>query len=118
MPFTYGLSAQLLGLGDDEDPIMIQGMIDIVWEEEDGWCLLDYKTDRILGRYENKAIGIQRLTEAYRRQIQLYCYALQQIWRTPVLQSYLYFMDVHEAIEVPEASVDEMFSSLIKGETR
>ena len=41
LPFTYAHD------GDDGDYQIIQGIADCLFEEEDGWVLLDYKTDRV-----------------------------------------------------------------------
>src|SRR5690606_22333048 len=43
VPFTY---AKEDAEGDRQ---IIQGIVDCLFEEEDGWVLLDYKTDRIFG---------------------------------------------------------------------
>ena len=31
----------------DRRKILVQGVIDCLWWEEDGWVLLDYKSDRV-----------------------------------------------------------------------
>lgn len=44
-PFVMGLTAEEAGLSKEiTDRILIQGIIDVYFEEEDGLVLLDYKT--------------------------------------------------------------------------
>ena len=45
LPFTYAYD------DDDGDYQILQGIADCLFEEQDGWVLLDYKTDRVQGRY-------------------------------------------------------------------
>ena len=46
LPFTYAHD------GGDGDYQILQGIADCLFKEKDGWVLLDYKTDRVSGRYE------------------------------------------------------------------
>lgn len=56
----------------EEDLTLIQGIIDVFWEEEDGIVLLDYKTDRVERPEE--------LVERYAAQMKLYAEALERIY--------------------------------------
>ena len=46
----------------DEKPTIVRGVIDLVFEESDGWVIVDYKTDpaeekdldRLAGKYEDQ----------------------------------------------------------------
>lgn len=72
--------------------ILVQGIIDVFFKEEDGIVLLDYKTDRVESAEE--------LILRYRRQMELYADA---IWRTqgmPVKEMYLYSFALGETILV------------------
>ena len=53
-----------------EDPVLVQGIIDVFWEEEDGIVVLDYKTDRVKTAEE--------LLARYRAQLLLYGEALER----------------------------------------
>ena len=53
-------------------PTVIRGVIDLVFEEADGWVLVDYKTDRVA---EGK---LETLVDHYSPQIRLYAKA----WET------------------------------------
>lgn len=56
------------------DLTLIQGIIDVFWEEEDGIVVLDYKTDRV-------DTGKQ-LSDRYAAQLALYGEALERIYNT------------------------------------
>jgi ATP-dependent exoDNAse (exonuclease V) beta subunit len=57
------------------DGTMVEGVVDLAFEEQDGWTVVDYKTDRELA-----AIGEAR----YRRQVALYASAIAQATGRPV----------------------------------
>lgn len=59
-------------LEDEQDLTLIQGIIDVFWEEEDGIVVLDYKTDRV-------DTGKQ-LADRYAAQLALYGEALERIY--------------------------------------
>ena len=52
-----------------EDGTLVEGVVDLAFEETQGWTIVDYKTDR-----ELRTIG----EEQYRRQVQLYASAIAQ----------------------------------------
>ena len=60
---------------EDNDTIFIQGIIDLLVEEDDGLILLDYKTDNCT-QIEAKA--------KYAMQIELYAQAASEIMRKPI----------------------------------
>ncbi len=45
LPFTYAHDDR------DGDYQILQGIADCLFKEQDGWVLLDYKTDRVRGRF-------------------------------------------------------------------
>lgn len=57
---------------DGEDLTLIQGIIDVFWEEEDGIVVLDYKTDRV--------DTAKQLSDRYAAQLALYGEALERIY--------------------------------------
>lgn len=78
----------------EEEPILIQGVIDCLIEEEDGMVLIDYKTDAIKGRFQHGFEGAKPiLAERYRVQLELYSQAISRIWKKPLKEKYLYFFD-------------------------
>ena len=69
-----------------EGDVLVQGIIDLLFQEEDGWVLLDYKTNRV--RAENEAA----LVAHYRRQLELYARAWSEIAGEKVKEKHLYFL--------------------------
>ena len=70
--------------------ILIQGIIDVFFEEEDGIVLLDYKTDHVRNKKE--------LAERYRTQMELYAQALERALFCPVKEKLLYSFCLHEIV--------------------
>ena len=77
---------------DSTEPILIQGIIDIWFEEEDGLVLLDYKTDRV----HLEEVLIKR----YQGQFLFYKKALEQLTGKKVKNSYLYSFGLKKVIEM------------------
>ncbi|WP_152392142.1 helicase-exonuclease AddAB subunit AddA [Paenibacillus guangzhouensis] len=74
----------------DGETVLIQGVIDCLYEREDGaLVLLDYKTDRIPPGEK----GLMEVAERYRFQLELYKSAIERMWRRPVDALVLYFFD-------------------------
>ena len=95
-PFVLGLSAKECGYeaADPGQQLMIQGIIDVYFEEEDGLVLLDYKTDYIPDG------GEEIFTERYGTQLALYEKALERITRRPVKECYLYSFGMRRLIRM------------------
>ncbi len=84
-PFVFALPAcRLNGDTDSEELVMIQGIIDVYFEEDDKLVLLDYKTDYIESRQES------RLIDRYKAQMDYYKMALEAITGKCVKESVLY----------------------------
>jgi ATP-dependent helicase/nuclease subunit A len=96
VPFYLSLPADQVypDWKEDEEQIFIQGVVDCVFEDSKGLVLLDFKTDSITDRYKG---GFEQarpiLEERYQIQLALYAKALEQIWKIPVEERYLYFFD-------------------------
>ncbi|WP_112180114.1 helicase-exonuclease AddAB subunit AddA [Paraliobacillus zengyii] len=80
---------------EEKERIFIQGVMDLLIPLDDGWILIDYKTDKIQGDVDEKV-----LLERYKVQMNLYSRALEEIWKKPVKAKYLYFFDKAIVIEV------------------
>ena len=78
----------------EDDVLRLQGIIDLVFEEEDGLVLVDYKTDYFRNGME------QEIKERYTVQLDLYKNTLEKIYNKKVKQSYIYLYKVEKAIEV------------------
>ena len=76
----------------EERDMILQGIIDCAFREDDGWILLDYKTDRIRDEKE--------FMDEYRPQLAWYAVALRKLTGLPVKESWLYALSVDKAMRV------------------
>ncbi|MBP5224430.1 MAG: PD-(D/E)XK nuclease family protein, partial [Lachnospiraceae bacterium] len=74
----------------DGERIMVQGIMDMYFEEDDGIVIVDYKTDRV------EDAGV--LKERYHRQLELYAAALEQITGKRVKETWIYSFALDEEI--------------------
>lgn len=84
-PFYIKLKAKEIYNTTIEDPILVQGIIDLYFvDKNDNIVLVDYKTDYV----ENKEEKI--LIEKYKKQIEIYARAIQEAIGKPVAEKYIY----------------------------
>jgi ATP-dependent helicase/nuclease subunit A len=96
IPFTLSLPAKDVypSWRGEEEFIFVQGVIDCVFEDEEGLVLIDYKTDGITDRFKGGFDQAKPILEdRYRMQIELYTKAIETIWRRKVDERYLFFFD-------------------------
>lgn len=94
-PFVMSISAsEIYENWQSKEPILVQGIIDAFWEEEDGLVLVDYKTDRIQRGQE------EVLAERYRTQLAYYARALERVRGKKVKEVYLYAFAIGKAIPI------------------
>ncbi len=92
-PFVLGVEAPEIYPDDcSGETILVQGIIDVFFEEEDGLIVLDYKTDKV------RAAG--ELTEKYHAQLDYYGQALEQLLQKPVKEKIIYSFTLREEIPV------------------
>lgn len=77
---------------DKSETIVIQGVVDCAFVENDEIVIVDYKTDR------NKTE--QQLKEQYGIQLKIYAYAMKEVLGLNVKQLYLYSFDLAKEINV------------------
>ena len=65
-----------------DQPVILNGVVDCVLEEEDGLVIIDYKTDR--------ADGMDILAERYKKQLLLYAEAMRACFEKPVKECVIY----------------------------
>jgi len=96
VPFNLVYKADSIfpGLENCDEELLLQGVIDLYFQEGEELVLVDYKTDRITS--ENRA----ELIEKYRVQIILYQNALERILGRRVKASYLYLFDSDEEVAI------------------
>ncbi|UKS30357.1 helicase-exonuclease AddAB subunit AddA [Paenibacillus sp. HWE-109] len=98
VPFSYGLPAEEVYAGIDRsttgETVLIQGVIDCLFEDELGLVLVDYKTDAVKGSSDAE------LQLRYEKQISLYSRAVEHIWKRPLSGKFLYFFDGAKLLEM------------------
>ena len=78
---------------DEADRIFLQGIIDVLFEEENGdYILLDYKTDRHISPKDART--------RYQFQMDLYCDAVETILGRPVKECYLFLLDTGREVRM------------------
>ena len=92
--FVVGIPARDMDEADSDELVLIQGIIDAWFEDEDGAVLVDYKTDRIREGEETV------LLDRYRLQLIYYRRALEQITGKTVRQAFLYSLALQKEIPV------------------
>ncbi|HEX6593625.1 MAG TPA: helicase-exonuclease AddAB subunit AddA [Bacillota bacterium] len=108
IPFSLTVSAEDVypsWASETDERVLIQGVLDCIVPKDDGWLILDYKTDSL-----NEPITgdtIKKLINRYEVQLRLYRTAIERIWKEPVKETYLYFFDKQLLVNVPfkESSV-------------
>ncbi|WP_020615647.1 helicase-exonuclease AddAB subunit AddA [Paenibacillus daejeonensis] len=77
-----------------EEPVLIQGVIDCLFEDDQGLVLVDYKTDRIvMNQWEAAA-------ERHRFQLELYAEAVGAILKKPVAECHVFFFDGGQSVRL------------------
>ncbi len=90
-PFILGLAANLVRPDfPPEETVLIQGIIDVYWEEDGELVVLDYKTDRVRQG--------QELVTRYRLQLDYYAQALARITGKPVREKLIYSFYLNEVL--------------------
>lgn len=90
-PFVYGIPATRMNQeAPDEELVLIQGIIDVYFEEEDQIVVLDYKTDRVHAAKE--------LKDRYAEQLKLYSEALEQMTGKKVKEQIVYSFALEKEI--------------------
>ena len=74
-----------------EEAVLVQGIADCIFREDDHLILLDYKTDRVKTADE--------LRQRYRSQMRFYKQALESIFGLPVTEMLLYSFALGETVE-------------------
>ena len=92
-PFVFGVNArEMYPEALAEELVLIQGIIDVYFEEDGELVVLDYKTDRVLKGEE--------LVEKYQEQLHLYGRALEQMTLKTVKEKIIYSFTLAEEIKI------------------
>ena len=92
-PFVLGLNAEeVYGENLSDEVVLVQGIIDVYFEEDGELVVLDYKTD--------KAFRAQELVDKYRAQLDYYGKALERLTGKKVKEKMIYSFALQKEIEV------------------
>ncbi len=92
--FVIGIPARDMDVGDSDELILVQGIIDAYMEEPGGLVLIDYKTDYIRPGDE------QVLIDRYQVQMNYYKRALEQITGKAVKEKIIYSLTLKKEVTV------------------
>ena len=85
----------------DEPTQILRGTIDLLYQREGAWNLIDFKTDRVPGSTSSEALrSALDPDHPYRRQVQAYMRAWTEISGEPVGQGGLWFADAGAFVEI------------------
>ena len=76
-----------------EEKVLLQGVIDCLLETDDGFTVIDFKTDRVSGNMTLKR------AEEYKPQLLAYARAVEQIFGKKVNKTVLYFLNDGQIVE-------------------
>ncbi len=99
-PFVMAVPADSVWENADHNSsVLVQGIIDVFWEEADDIVLLDYKTDRVNAP--------QELVKRYKKQLLLYAKALESNFpRKRVKEILIYSFSLETCISLKEREPD------------
>lgn len=72
--------------------LLLKGVVDLLFEEEDGWVIVDFKTDM----YADGQLGL--FSDFYRSQVQAYASELEHAFGLKVKEQGLYFLHGNEYV--------------------
>ncbi len=77
-----------------DEQVLLQGVVDCMFETADGIVIVDFKTDRVRRGYENTR------AERYRPQLEAYAKAVRMVFDKPVCACCLYFLQTGSTVIV------------------
>lgn len=78
--------------GGKAPDLLLKGVVDLLFEEEDGWVIVDFKTDM----YADGQLGL--FSDFYRPQVQAYASELERAFGLKVKEQGLYFLHGNEYV--------------------
>ncbi len=95
--FRFSLLVPACDLGcESREEILLQGVVDCWFEEEDGIVLLDFKSDKV------KEEELAKKAKEHGNQMRVYRSALTRILKKPVKETVLWFFKLNQGVTVPE----------------
>lgn len=99
VPFNLKMSTSEIGrgydtIGDNEDTLLLQGIIDCYFEDNDGLVLIDFKSDYIPNG------DVEKIKEKYKTQMEYYSLALEKITGKRVRERYLFLFSIGQGVGI------------------
>ena len=88
--FVVGIPARNMGAGDSDELVIVEGIMDVWFEENGELVLMDYKTDRV----DDEGV----LREHYSRQLDYYARALTQMTGKKIKEKWIYSLALEREI--------------------
>ena len=79
---------------DQDEEVLLQGVVDCCFEDLMGFTVVDFKSDRV------RRGGEADRAELYRGQVQVYSQALEEIFGRPVVRRVLWFFQTGRGVEL------------------
>ncbi len=95
-PFTVGIEAREVAGATAQGTIVLQGVVDLLFEEEGRMILVDYKTDWCGEGGERTG----ELVDVYTPQVELYALAVERVLGAAPAECWLVFLAGQQAVEV------------------
>lgn len=99
--FTCRIDASELNAPASAGFVILQGVLDLIFRDEHGWILVDYKTDFCGANGERVA----QLRETYTPQLQLYRVLVERTLKEPVAETWIAFLQGRQFFPVPAQDV-------------
>lgn len=93
LPFSYPMQAQLLYETDAEETVLLQGVLDACFLEENEWVIVDYKTDRV-----RTGETAEQAAQKHAEQLRLYALALESLTKQRVKELVVVLMSHRAAV--------------------
>ena len=95
LPFSFPMDAmQLYGIAAEET-VLLQGVLDACFREDDEWVIVDYKTDRI-----RPGESAEQAAERHAEQLRLYALALESLTGQRVKELYVVLLTHRASVRV------------------
>jgi ATP-dependent helicase/nuclease subunit A len=94
VPFALEVGREELGLTEGPERVLLHGAIDLAFEEEDGWVLIDYKSDTVTPE------NLEGLVAFYSPQVSLYRRYWEKLTGRPA-KAALFFLEGSREIWLP-----------------
>ncbi|RIK68491.1 MAG: helicase-exonuclease AddAB subunit AddA [Planctomycetota bacterium] len=77
---------------DEQDLMLVRGIVDCLFDSGEGWEILDYKTDRVSG------VQLEDRAALYRGQLSIYAHAVEQTRGQAVVRTHLAFLAARQVV--------------------